>query len=852
MRRLLLILFTVSLLFVPPITAPVNFEEGWFTEARSCSVSPPGGAQVDRVEISPSGPISIPSDQILNLNASVYDSSNTELNVVVSWTQSNGSLQDMGNGWVRWAPWSMGEQNITVCVGEFSDIIDINVMLGTPVSFELTASTENVTADETVLITPRLSDLFGNSQIPYIQESHWAKPAGSSLMVPVDAQPAVWTPGPVGASIISVDHDGWQSSVTINVSHGDAVSLSISNTASTVSADDDLEMCVGMMDQRGNSWSVDADWSIVGEPTGSSLTNSSGICTNFDGGLTGEYVVLAEHLTQEGSTVNSSRSITVVPGRLATISLDGHATEMSIGETYFIEPQGFDSGGNPVEVDAWNYSVIGPSEDAVAIYPDGTVFEPDVTGLHKIRASAAGRVAEINVEVFAGDPVTLMVVSTEGETPILVTGYSIPLEIIGIDSYGNEEPSDANWTISAGYGTVVEASTGGVGHYVYTADGIGYVELTAINDEAVGTLIVEVLPGELDHLEVLLPERAAQGESVEFELRGFDLSENEVSIHPCAATIITDLGETNCKDGIWSLKLEEEGDQMIVRANIGLASGVGFIDVDRTYFEGVLGSNQQVIMLGTTLTIIVIALILVVVFVSLGSRIKAENELFEDEEEEDVPEPTPPAPPGLTVGGLPPIAAPTAAPGTLPVLAPLGTSVPAPPGLSPMQAAVAAAPVAAPTPAPAPVAQQVFDPNAILLASVQAEDVTEEQPAESPEPEEATAELEASEVEVQVTVGDSAEAEPEGQDEAVVSDDTWGDMTADWEGSPQTLSEAAESQAADLWDKRLGEGPRDDDGTTLRPLPGTESGKDGWYFDAANRPTHWTHTDEGGWVVSPK
>jgi hypothetical protein len=851
MRRFLLILFTALLLLAPPMVTSVNFEDGWYTEARSCSASPPGGAQVDRVEISPSGPISIPADQILNLNVTVYDSSNTELNVGVSWTQSNGSLQDMGNGWVRWAPWSMGEQNITVCVGEFSDIIDINVMLGAPVSFELTSSVENATADDTVQITPLLSDLFGNSQIPYIPESHWTKPAGSSLMVPVDAQPAVWTPGLVGASIISVDHDGWQSSVTINVSHGEAVSLSISDTASAVSADDDLEMCVGMVDQRGNSWSVDANWSIVGEPTGASLTNSSGICTYFDGGLAGDYVVLAEHLTLEGSVVNSSRDITVEPGRLATISLEGHASEMSIGVVYLIEPQGFDSGGNPVEVDAWNYSVIGPSEDAVAVYPDGTVFEPDVTGLHKIRVSAAGRVSEINVEVFAGVPVSLIVTSTEGEALVLVTGYSISLEVIGLDSYGNEDPSDANWTISAGYGTVVEASSGGVGHYVYTADGIGYVELTAIHGEAVGTLIVEVLPGELDHLEVILPDRAAQGETVEFELRGFDLSENEVSIHPCAATIVTDLGEANCKDGIWSLKLEVEGDQMIVRANIGLASGVGFIDVDRTYFEGVVGSNQQVIMLGTTLTIIVIALILVVVFVSLGSRIKAENELFEDEEEEDVPEPTPPVPPGLTIGGLPPIAAPTAAPGTLPALAPLGTSVPPPPGLSQLQTGVAAPPVAAPTPAPAPVAQPAFDPNAILLASMQPEEVAEEQPAETPEPEEETTEPEESEDEVQATVSDSGEAESEGPTGEVVADETWGDMTADWEGSPQTLSEAAEAQAADLWDKRLGDGPRDDDGVTLRPLPGTEPGNDGWYFDAANRPTHWDHTEQGGWVPTP-
>jgi len=890
MRRSFLFILTALLLLPISVTTTIDIHDGWYTEARSCSASVPGGAQVDRVEISPSGPISIPSDQILNLNVTVFDSSNTELNVGTAWTKTNGSLQDMGNGWARWAPWSMGEQNVTVCVGEFSDTIEINVMLGAPVSFELTASVENVTADEVVQITPLFSDLFGNSQITYIQESHWTKPAGSSIVVPVDAQPAIWTPGPVGASTISVSHEGWESSVIINVSHGDAVALSISSPTTITSADDDVQLCVGMVDQRGNYWSVNADWSIVDQTAGASLTNYVGICTVFDGNLTGEYVVLAQHLTQGGVVVNSSVQISVEPGRLATISLAGHAVEIRIGEVYSIEPQGYDSGGNPVEVAAWNYSVIGPSQDALTVYPDGTVFEPDVTGLHKIRVSAASRAAEINVEVFAGIPVSLVVSSSEGEELILVTGFSISLQVIGIDSHGNENSSDANWTISAGYGTVDEASTGGVGHYVYTADGIGYVELTATNGDAVGTLIVEVLPGELDRLEVTLPERAAQGETVSFELHGFDLSGNKVSIHPCAATIVTELGEPNCKDGIWTLKLQEHGTQMIVRANIGLASGFGFIDVDRTYFEGVLGSNQQVIMLGTILTIIVIALILVAVFVSLGSRIKAENELFEDVEEDDeaVAEVTPPIPPGLTIGGLPSIAAPTGAPGAMPALAPIVASTPAPPSLSPLQVeadappfATAAPPSGATQPSLAPVVapalapsalpaataaaeQPTFDPNAILLASVQPEqemetviaEVTEQQleddegeaPMEESEAEQHSQDSTQPKDEVQPSETNNGESPPEGPSGEVTADETWGEMTSDWEGVPQTLSEAAEAQAEVLWEKRLGDGPRGEDEVTLRPLPGTEVGKDGWYFDSENRPTHWTHTDEGGWV----
>ena len=49
-------------------------------------------------------------------------------------------------------------------------------------------------------------------------------------------------------------------------------------------------------------------------------------------------------------------------------------------------------------------------------------------------------------------------------------------------------------------------------------------------------------------------------------------------------------------------------------------------------------------------------------------------------------------------------------------------------------------------------------------------------------------------------------------------------------------------------ENRRADGPRDAAEQTLRPLPGTTAGDDGWYFDREGRPSHWSHSEENGWV----
>ena len=57
--------------------------------------------------------------------------------------------------------------------------------------------------------------------------------------------------------------------------------------------------------------------------------------------------------------------------------------------------------------------------------------------------------------------------------------------------------------------------------------------------------------------------------------------------------------------------------------------------------------------------------------------------------------------------------------------------------------------------------------------------------------------------------------------ESTPSDDEWGEMSDGWGDGSSTLVDQAETYTQQQHEIRRGEGPRDVDGHSLRPLPGT-------------------------------
>ena len=801
----------VTLLLLVPLCMSVSAD----TAARSCSASPPQGTDVHHITISPSGPLSMPADQALNITATAYDSAGTELNVPIAWTSSSGSIQDFGWGDARWSPQTIGSQTVIACTGDVDAVLNVNVQPGAPLTFELSVSQENVTADETLSLTPLLRDQFGNGWIPNIPYTNWALPDGVDISLPNDGTPPTLTPGPVGTMTVSVDWDGWVDSISFNVSRGVVVDIFIEHTSTQVSSDDLVDLCARYTDQRGNTWAANATWSTYAGLANDALSSFSGSCIVFDAGPIGDWTVEVD----DGSGMSDSLTLSVESGRLAHISLDGLPTEMHIGDFYLLEADGFDAAGNPVTVDGWNWSVTsGPSTDPIVPDGDGITFVPDKVGQHTIQVMAAGRVQAIDVEVYSGIPISLEIEILDSigtQPPVIVTGLSLDLLLYGVDENGNRNPVDVpleDWFVLNDFGTIENASAGGTGHYTYTSSGIGDVSITVFLNQAHGVLIIHVLEGPLDYLEVIIPVEGDQGTSVQFEIAGFDISGNPVDIHQCSATITTDAGETECDENGWKLDLEKSG-ELVVHARIQSSEGTSaegsdFITVHSTWFGW--GDNTQVIIASSLVIILFISTILVLLFKHLGHRIEEEIEMIREENEDDE-ESTPLPPEPLGIGGVMP---------------------PPPLGSTPH-------PVADPLPVPA--AAPAFQPISTPAPVVAYDPFTALQPVVEPEPA----------VIVETVEEDWAQPEPEVEilepEQPMQSDDEWGMMSGDWDGGGDTLTTSAAEFAQIQHENRRGEGPRDAAEQTLRPLPGTTAGQDGWYFDREGKPTHWTHSDETGW-----
>jgi hypothetical protein len=812
----------LTLILLAPLSMVVSAD----TSARSHGCNATVDTAVHHITITPSGPLSMPADQALNITATPYNSAGTELNVPVEWSSSSGSLQNFGGGSARWYPQTVGAQTVTACNGEIETVLNVNVQPGVPLTFELSVSQENVTADETLTLTPLLRDQFGNGWIPNIPFVNWDLPAGVAISLPNDGTPPILTPGPVGAMTVSVDWDGWTGSTSFNVSLGVAVSVFIQHVSDQVSSDDLVDLCALYTDQRGNTWATTASWSTYAGLADDALSSFMGECIVFDAGPIGDWTVEIDD--QNGMT--NSLTLSVEPGRLAQIILDNLAIEIHIGDFYLLEAEGFDAAGNPVTVEGWNWTVTdGPSTEPIVFDGDGVTFVPDKVGQHTIQVMAAGRVQAIDVEVLSGVPVTLEIEVLDGlggQSPVIVTGLSLDLLLYGVDENGNRNPVDVpieDWFILNDFGTIENASAGGTGHYTFTSSGIGDVSITVFLNQAQGVLIVQVLQGPLDYLEVILPVEGDQGLTVNFEITGFDISGNPVDIHQCSATITTDAGEAECDENGWEIDLDTPG-ELVVYARIQSSEGTSaegsdFITVHPTWFGW--GDNTQVIIGGSLLIIFFISTILVVLFKHLGSRIEEEIDMIKEENEEEEDTPPPPLQ-HIDLGGVLP---------------------PPPLGQTPPQ--VATPLIVATVPAPIVVTSPAFPPISTPAPIVPYDPFAALQPVVEPEPEPEVVEEKIEEDWATTETEEVPEPEPEPPTQA---DDEWGVMSGDWDDGGDTLTTSAAEFAQIQHENRRGDGPRDTAEQTLRPLPGTVAGEDGWYFDREGRPSHWIHTEDNGWA----
>ncbi|MFO8088369.1 MAG: Ig-like domain-containing protein [Desulfatiglandaceae bacterium] len=270
-------------------------------------------------------------------------------------------------------------------------------------------------------------------------------------------------------------------------------------------------------DAYGNSTPVEVEWSITGE--------SAGIDQNGKAIMSkpGEGLVLAAY-----KNMSAGLPFSIEAGAPADVKVTPAEVSLQAGNAVSFGAECYNRYGFPLLSEV-TWSVEG---DMGSISEDG-FFQAWKTGEGRIVAKGGDASGTADVKVEHG-PLASVVIDIPEAT--ITAGEMIDLKAYGVDAHDNRFEITPEWFLSKSLGVLdKEAGT-------FTARFAGEGEIRALADGGGAAATIKVVPAELVHLEIS-PARVdlLAGESVAFEVRGYDKFDNRVEIDP-QFSLADDLG----------------------------------------------------------------------------------------------------------------------------------------------------------------------------------------------------------------------------------------------------------------------------------------------------------------------
>ena len=267
----------------------------------------------------------------------------------------------------------------------------------------MTASDIQLTADESIELVLERVDQQGYRQAIVVPTGNWTLPEGSLLEM-LQGGSFRWTPNQDGNQTLIVEDGGFSAELEVNVTHGSArrLAISCSTPLDQITADDEIILVTMWEDIRGNRWSANSTWEIENTVTG--LNSTSGESVLFDAAIQGLTTIFAEAKDPITPSITRTASISFVvqPGRLILLEISGHSSTIPVDVPFNLNPRGFDSDGNPVELSGLEWSIIEGSSPNSSINSDTNYFTPSIPGQHRIVATLGSRVTSATIEVEQG------------------------------------------------------------------------------------------------------------------------------------------------------------------------------------------------------------------------------------------------------------------------------------------------------------------------------------------------------------------------------------------------------------------------------------------------------------------
>jgi len=366
---------------------------------------------------------------------------------------------------------------------------------GPPRLAQITVSPPEVwtDADTAVAFTAQGFDQYAQ---PFPVNPAWEATGGSVAS-------GTYVPARAGDWQVWANESGVSGSALVHVAPGTLARIAVTPADATITADDVQPYAAQGYDAHDNAVSVSPAWGV-----------SAGSITS--GGLYVPVRVGTWTVYANASGISGSTSVTVTPGRLATITLTPPTATITADDVQPYAAQGYDAKGNARPLVAPLWAATGGTIDGLGVY------HPQRAGAWGVWANESGVSGSATITVLPG---ALARIDVAPRDPVVSADQTVPFTATGYDAKGNAVPISPVWTASAGS---IDAASG-----LYTPGPVGTHAVAATVGSVSGSTSVTVRAGPLARIDVVpSPVTITADDILPLTALGYDVRGNSVAVSP--------------------------------------------------------------------------------------------------------------------------------------------------------------------------------------------------------------------------------------------------------------------------------------------------------------------------------
>tara|TARA_B110000467_G_scaffold7684_1_gene6746 strand:- start:4829 stop:13990 length:9162 start_codon:yes stop_codon:yes gene_type:complete len=611
------------------------------------------------------------------ISHTLYDQFHNEIQDVteagsLTWTVANGNYSTENSEYFpdHVGMWMLNLTSTSGAQGQLA----ITVGHGEMDRLELDLSETAITADDRIYINTTRIDVRGNRLPVFLPSQNWTKTSDGILTA---GGPAIWDPISRGQKILEAKYEDQFTQVSITVEQGAIVTLvlvvenvdSVGNTFQ-LTADDSIDVKVKATDQKGNRWSVSANWTLSHASwTDQAILEGAEIANDevtFQPYLSSANAYTITAIYDDSVTVHEvSLFVEVAQGDLISTTITALGADGTTGEAFDITSDEYidfaaaleDQDTNEIDASTLTWVLIdGASGDVVDItaqlVADNMRWQATEVGNYTIAGYAvsnAGYNISDSVSITVLHGVAVSVVS-EVDTFAQDAGKEISIQITGTDADGNTFPQTVEWSENS---TSVSDMTAGTteGAYAYFARTAGthtleftsgqassVLELSVAAQRTVSSITVELSTDTTDQLG-----------SFTVTVLAFDAYENPIEVPSSTNVDSSGRAEVLAQgQGVWKVVTLDSGPQTITVTSGKVSESLEYEVLGNV--GGFFKAGGPLYYVGAGLAGIIVFVILGLLVVALRGGGEDYDDEFDYEDEEDEPQRSAAGPSGPAPG----------------------------------------------------------------------------------------------------------------------------------------------------------------------------------------------------------